>query len=73
VGRTRVRGSAENRGELQQDVAAAGCLAGLDIAQMPDRDAGFKSEIRLAHGAAAAPAAQEIADRMRPQPSTLRA
>jgi len=48
--------------QLQQDVAAAGGLAGFDVASMLDRDAGLEREIGLAHGAAVAPAAQEIAD-----------
>ena len=55
----------QRRGKLQQDVAAGGRLAGFDIAQMLDGNAGFKCEIGLAHGAAIAPAAQEVADRMR--------
>ena len=42
-------------------------LAGLDMAQMLDRDAGLEGEIGLAHGAAIAPAAQEVADGMRSQ------
>ena len=58
---------AQCRGQLQQDVAAAGRFSGLDITQMLDRDAGFKGEIGLTHGAAGAPVAQEVADRMRPQ------
>ena len=52
----------ERRRQLQQDVAAARRLAGLDIAQMLDRDAGLERQIGLAHGAAVAPAAQEVAD-----------
>ena len=48
--------------QLQQDVAAARSLAGFDIAQMLDRDAGLEREISLAHDAAVTPAAQEVAD-----------
>ena len=55
---------AQRRSQLQQDIAAARGLAGFDIAQMLDRDAGLEREIGLAHGAAVAPAAQEIADRI---------
>jgi hypothetical protein len=39
-------------------------LAGFDVTQMLDRDAGLEREVRLAHGAAVAPAAQEVADRI---------
>jgi hypothetical protein len=66
------QGQAECCGQLQQDVAAADGLAGLDIAQMLDRNAGLKRQIGLAHGAAVAPAAQEIADGIDPQPSMFR-
>jgi hypothetical protein len=51
----------------------AGLTTATDTAQMLDGDAGLKSEIGLAHGTAIAPAAQEIADRMRPQVGYLRA
>ena len=52
----------ERAGELQENVAAADGLAGLDKAQMLDRNPGLESKISLAHGAAVAPAAQEIAN-----------
>ena len=56
------QGQTERGRQLQQDVAAARGLAGFDIAQMLDRDAGLERQIGLAHGAAVAPAAQEVAD-----------
>ena len=52
----------ERAGELQENVVAADGLAGLDKAQMLDGDSGLESEIGLAHGAAIAPGAQQIAD-----------
>ena len=58
------QGKTKRRRQLQQDVATAHGLAGLDIAQMLDRDAGLERQIGLAHGAAGTPAAQEIADRI---------
>ena len=54
----------QRRSQLQQDIPAARGLAGFDITQMLDRDAGLERQISLAHGAAVAPAAQEIADRI---------
>ncbi len=56
------QGQTERGRQLQQDVAAARGLAGFDVAQMLDRDAGLERQIGLAHGAAVAPAAQEVAD-----------
>src|SRR5438876_5769591 len=47
-------------------------LAGLDIAQMLDRNAGLERQISLAHGPAIALAAQEIADGIDLKPGLFR-
>jgi hypothetical protein len=62
----------QRRGQPQEDVAARHRLAGLDIAQMLDGNAGLKCQIGLAHGPAMAPAAKEVADWMGPQAGYLR-